>query len=185
MKDYWSGHTHPACAPSSAVLNIGVLMPGNFLSRSVGEERCQADSCSDFTFLRMWSRDLKLGWGQRVCRGRTHTHTEWDTCISTHICTSIHTYKDAHMRRVGADELERLDVTSSIIEGCPLKPLHTRTRKIKLSYQWAARSKKKRAISPSLLPLTFLFQPFLKSSFEVLWWTEKAFQLFSVSFLMV
>lgn len=40
-----------------------------------------------------------------------------------------------HICRVKAEELERLDVTGLIIEGCPLKLLHSRAQKIKLSYQ--------------------------------------------------
>lgn len=49
--------------------------------------------------------------------------------------THTHTLALTHIHRVGAEELERLDVTGLIIEGCPLKLLHTRAQKIKLSYQ--------------------------------------------------
>lgn len=48
-----------------------------------------------------------------------------------HQLTVAHTH--THICRV--KELERLDVTGLIIEGCPLKLLHTKAQKIKLSYQ--------------------------------------------------
>lgn len=56
----------------------------------------------------------------------------------THVLRGTHApaYKHTHTRTgSGAEELERLDVTGLIIEGCPPKLLHSRAHKIKLSYQ--------------------------------------------------
>lgn len=68
--------------------------------------------------------------------GQTHTQTH--VLRGAHAPAHNHTHTHTHMniyRGVGAEELERLDVTGLIIEGWPLKLLHTRAQKIKLSYQ--------------------------------------------------
>lgn len=94
VNGYWSWHTHththPACTLSSAVLNVGVLMLCKFLSRLVGKERCQADSCSDFTFPRMWSRIGNSG--ESLPGTDTHTHT--------HPHSEKHMYLEAHMHQL-------------------------------------------------------------------------------------
>lgn len=150
-------HTHPACALSSAVLNVGVLMLGKFLSRLVDEERCQADSCSDFTF-----PSMRSGFGNSgESLPGTDTHIHIHTHSEKHMYLAAHmhqpTITHTHIYRVGAAELERLDVTGLIIEGCPLKLLHTRAQKIKLSYQWAAHPKKKSPLSSSLFFFSLFF----------------------------
>lgn len=172
-------HTRPACTLSSAVLNVGVLMLGKFLSRLVGKERCQADSCSNFTFPRMWSRIGNSGESQprMDTHIHTHTHSEKHMYSEAHMHQLTITHVHTHTHRVGAEELERLDVTGLIIEGCPLKLLHTRAQKIKLSYQWAAHPKKRKKHSHLLF--TFLFQsvlylslpPFSHAVFEKQVWS--------------
>jgi len=73
-------HTHTPCTePSSAVsmwsecFVVGVLMFCKFLSRLVGEERCHADSCSDFTFPSMCSGGSLMDTKIYV---HAHTHTQ-------------------------------------------------------------------------------------------------------------
>lgn len=64
----------------------------------------------------------------------------WDRRTLSLTCSEKHMYLEAHMQQltithtrththscmVGADELERLDVTGLIMEECPFKPPHTR-----------------------------------------------------------
>lgn len=184
-------YTHTACTLSSAVLNVGVLMLGKFLSQLVGEECCQDSSCSNSTFPCMWSEIGNSG--ERLTRTDTHTcaHGEKHMYLEPHM-HSLESHR--HICRVKAEELERLDVTGLIIEGCPLKLLHSRAQKIKLSYQWAAQHPPPlQKILPSTLHFSFsvsllslcLPLSMLRSRFEVFWRTERAFQLFSVSFVMV
>lgn len=147
-------HTHTltrtACTPCGAELNVRFLMLTKFLSRSLAEEHCQADSCSNSTFPRMWSQIGNSG--ERLPGMDSHKHTQWKrtftqrpTCTSLHmrVLTHIHIHVQGGAWRAWEGRCHGL-----IIEGCPLKMLHTRAQKIKVSYQWGAHPKKEEKNPP-------------------------------------
>lgn len=73
------GHAHTLhVALSSVALNVRALMLGKFLSRLAGEQYCQDDSCSDFTFPCMWSRIGNSG--ESLPGMDTHIHTVENIC---------------------------------------------------------------------------------------------------------
>lgn len=193
-------HTHahahtlarPACALSSAVVNVGVLMLGKFLSRLGWRGALPGRQLLRLHIPPHVIPDRKLG-GESAWDRRTHKHMYSEAHMHQLTITHTHTHMNIY-RGVGAEELERLDVTGLIIEGWPLKLLHTRAQKIKLSYQWAALpsllltfSFSASLLSPSLHFLFFFLPPCLSWKAGLKFWrrTERAFQLSPVSVVMV
>lgn len=138
-------------------------MLGKFLCCSVGEERCQPDSCSSSTFPRMWS-----GTHERISLTHAHTqgktHVLWGARTHTHTCASS---RPENTYGVEAAELPRVDVTGLIMERCPLKLLQTAALKIRVSYQWGADGAERLLLftvfpAPSFVSLSLFSHVFLE-----------------------
>lgn len=150
----WSTHTHTPCYMYPVLFWMSwfwclVSFYPAWLTRSVARPTAAPTPHSPACEPRLETRGS-------VCLGWTHTCRERNTCTQSNTCTSLQWHTHTHICRV--KELERLDVTGLIIEGCPLKLPHTKAQKIKLSYQWAAQATKKEEKISLLLLLTFLSQ---------------------------
>lgn len=178
-----SVHAHTSWTLPVRSLDFGVLM---LVSFNPDWKCCQADSCSNFTFLHMLS---EIGNSRERLLG-TDAHTQKESFFLKHTYSHTSSNVESRMQVGRAEELQRLDVTGLIIEGCPPKLLHMRAQKIKLSYQWAAQLPPQKtlpclpyfAFSGTFLSFYTLFLvAFLKSRFGV---RRQAFQLCSVSILI-
>lgn len=125
---HWNARAHfvnPAC-PQLGFRGVDVGEVGSWLEVLPGRQLLQLHIPPHVI------RDWKL---QGASARDWCTHTDRESSIKA---TYSHTSFEARLQVGRAEELQRLDVTGLIIEGCPPKLLHTRAQKIKLSYQWAA-----------------------------------------------